>query len=577
MLLGLLRQYLRPYGRLIAIVLAFQVVQTLATLYLPTLNADIIDQGVVRGDTAVILRIGAIMLGVTLLQIACAVAAVYFGARVAMALGRDLRGAVFDRVVAFSAREVGHLGAPSLITRTTNDVQQVQVVTLMVSTLFVSAPITAVGGVVLALRQDVPLSGVLLVSIPVLIVMIALVVMRMSPLFRAIQERIDRVNQILREQITGVRVIRAFVRERHEEARFAEINASLQQVSMATGQLMALMFPLVLLVVNVSSVSVLWFGAHRVDSGDLQVGALVAFLAYLMQILFSVLMATFMFVMIPRAEVCAERIAEVLDLDSTVVPPAEPVTVMPVPGRVEFRDVSFSYPGADEPVLHHVSFSVEPGETVGIIGSTGSGKTTLLNLVPRLSDATDGTVLVGGVDVRALAPEVLTGTVGLVPQAAYLFSGTVASNLRYGDPTATDEDLWRALTTAQAREFVEGMPEGLAAAIAQGGSNVSGGQRQRLTIARVLVHRPQVFLFDDSFSALDYGTDAALRAALFEDVAGATTIIVAQRVSTIRGADRIVVLDQGRVAGVGTHDELMAASDTYREIVLSQLTQEEAA
>ena len=577
MLLRLLRQFLRPYARLIGVVLLFQLVQTLATLYLPTLNADIINLGVVKGDTGYIVRAGGLMLAVTLVQIAGSIVAVYFGAQVAMKVGRDVRAAVFDRVLTFSAREVGHFGAPSLITRTTNDVQQVQLLVLMIATLFISAPITGVGGIIMALRQDVPLSAVLLVSVPVLVGLIALVVMRMRPLFRDMQVRIDEVNRVLREQITGIRVIRAFVREQHEEARFATANHALADVSLATGQLMALMFPLVMLVMNMSSVAVLWFGAQRIDSGGMQVGALIAFLSYLLQILMAVMMATFMFVMIPRAEVCAERIEEILDTDSSVVPPVAPISALPARGRLEFRDVTFAYPGAEEGVLRSVSFGARAGETLGIIGSTGSGKTTLLNLAPRLIDVTEGAVLIDAVDVRTIAPQTLAGVIALVPQSAYLFSGTVASNLRYGKPDASDADLWHALDIAQARTFVEAMPGGLDASIAQGGTNVSGGQRQRLTIARALVTRPEIYLFDDSFSALDYSTDAALRAALARETAGATVIIVAQRVSTIRGADRIVVLDAGRVVGNGTHEALMTDCETYREIVLSQLTAEEAA
>lgn len=577
MLIPLLRRFLRPYPSLIAGVLVFQLIQTVATLYLPTLNADIINKGVVTGDTAYIWRVGALMLGVTLVQIVCAWVAVYYGSRVATALGRDVRAAIFDRVLSFSSREVGRFGAPSLITRTTNDVQQVQLLVLMVATMFVSAPITGIGGIILALRQDVPLSGVLLVSVPALLVMIAFVVIRMSPLFRVMQERIDNVNQVLREQITGIRVIRAFVQDHSEQARFERTNRSLADVALASGQLMALMFPMVMLVINLSSVGVLWFGAHRVASGGMEIGALIAFLNYLMQILIAVMMATFMFVMAPRAEVCAERIQEVLATESTVVPPGSPRRPSEAAGRLELRNVSFRYPGADQPVVRDVSFVAEPGMTVGIIGGTGSGKSTLLNLVPRLADVSDGAILIDGVDVRELDPTALTDAIGLVPQTNYLFTGTVASNLRYGKADASEDELWDALDTAQARDFVESMPEGLAAPIAQGGTNVSGGQRQRLAIARALVRRPRIYLFDDSFSALDYATDAALRAALARDIAGTTSVIVAQRVSTIRHADLIVVLDEGRVVGLGTHDVLMESCETYREIVLSQLTLEEAA
>ena len=577
MLIRLLRRYMRPYGALVTGVLVFQLIQTIAALYLPTLNADIIDHGVVTGDTAYVLRIGFVMLGVTLVQIACAIAATYFGGRMAMAVARDMRAAIFSRVLSFSSREVGHFGAPSLITRTTNDVQQVQMLTLMVATMFIAAPITGVGGIIMALRQDVPLSGVLLVSVPSLVVLIGLVIRRMGPLFRTMQERIDRVNLVLREQITGIRVIRAFVRDEHEQARFAEANQGLADVSLATGKLMALMFPLVMFVVNVSSVAVIWFGAHRIDSGGMEIGALIAFLSYLMQILIAIMMATFMFVMIPRAEVCAERIEEVLQTDTTVVLPDVPVTAPTTHGEVAFHDVSFRFPGAEEPVLHGIDFVAHRGETVGIIGSTGSGKTTLVNLVPRLVDATEGVVLVDGVDVRDLDNATLARAVGFVPQTPYLFSGTVASNLRYGKPDATDEELWRALEIAQARDFVEQMDGGLSAPIAQGGTNVSGGQRQRLAIARALVLRPEIYLFDDSFSALDYATDTALRAALARETADATVLIVAQRVSTIRGADRILVLEDGAIVGAGTHHELMETNETYREIVLSQLTEEEAA
>ncbi|MEV0134352.1 ABC transporter ATP-binding protein [Dactylosporangium sp. NPDC050688] len=577
MLIRLLKTYLRPYRRPIALVVLLQLVQTLATLYLPTLNADIIDGGVVTGDTGYIMRIGGWMLAVTVVQIVCSAAAVYFGARTAMALGRDVRAGIFDQVQRLSAREVGQFGAPSLITRTTNDIQQVQMLVLMTFTLMVSAPIMCVGGIILALAQDVPLSALLLVVVPILIGVIAVIVVRMRPLFRLMQERIDLVNRVIREQISGIRVIRAFVRDEHERVRFAKTNGDLRDVSLAVGRLMSLMFPTVMLVVNASSILVLWFGAHRIDSGGMQIGALTAFLSYLMQILMSVMMATFMFVMIPRAEVCAERIQEVLTTESSVVPPAKAVTELPRHGELELRGVEFRYPGAEAPVISGIDLAARPGETTAIIGSTGAGKTTLLNLVPRLMDATAGTVLVDGVDVRDIDPALLSATVSMVPQKPYLFSGTVASNLRYGRPDATDTELWRALEVAQAADFVRAMPEALDAPIAQGGTNVSGGQRQRLAIARTLVARPEVYLFDDSFSALDYATDAALRDALRTEIADATVVIVAQRVSTIRDAQTIVVLDEGRVVGTGTHTELMDTNATYREIVLSQLTEQEAA
>ena len=577
MLIRLLRAHLRPYTRPIVFLVLLQLVQTIATLYLPTLNADIIDLGVVKGDTDYIIRIGGLMMVITLVQIVCAIGAVFFGARTAMALGRDVRAAVFDRVQTFSAREVGHFGAPSLITRTTNDVQQVQMLVLMSFTLMVSAPIMCFGGILMALNLDVPLSGLLVVIVPVLGILVGLIVRRMRPLFRTMQTRIDTVNRVLREQITGIRVIRAFVRDRYEQERFTSANEELTDVSLRVGQLMALMFPTVMLVVNGSSVAVLWFGGYRIDSGSMGVGALTAFLSYLMQILMSVMMATFMFMMVPRAEVCAERIEEVLDTESSVVPPAAPIRSLPRRGHLELRAADFRYPGAEASVLRGIDLVARPGETTAVIGSTGSGKSTLLGLVPRLFDTTGGTVLIDGVDVRELDPALLARTVGLVPQKPYLFSGTIASNLRYGDPDATDEELWQALEVAQARDFVEQLAEGLAAPVAQGGSNLSGGQRQRLAIARTLVRQPEIYLFDDSFSALDYATDAALRAALARETAGATVVIVAQRVSTIRDADRIIVLDEGQVVGTGTHSELMDTNATYREIVLSQLTEEEAA
>ncbi|WP_405555957.1 ABC transporter ATP-binding protein [Streptomyces sp. NBC_01171] len=577
MLIRLLRTCLRPYKKPIALLVVLQLLQTSATLYLPTLNAHIIDNGVVEGDTGYILTFGALMIGISLVQVVCNIGAVYFGARTASALGRDLRGAVFDRVQSFSSRELGHFGAPSLITRTTNDVQQVQMLVLMTFTLMVSAPIMCVGGIVLALGLDVPLSAVLIAVVPVLGICVMLIVRRLRPLFRSMQTRVDTVNRVLREQITGNRVIRAFVRDEYEHGRFGKANGDLTEMQLATGRMLALMFPMVMTVVNVSSIAVVWFGAHRIDSGGMQIGDLTAFLAYLMQIVMSVMMATFMFMMVPRAEVCAERIQEVLDTESSVVPPVAPVTELRGRGHLEIRNAGFRYPGAEEPVLRSIDLVARAGETTAVIGSTGSGKSTLLGLVPRLFDATEGEVLVDGVDVREADPALLARTVSLVPQKPYLFAGTVGSNLRYGKPDATDDELWAALETAQAKEFVERLEGGLEAPISQGGTNVSGGQRQRLAIARTLVQRPEIYLFDDSFSALDYATDAALRAALGRETADATVVIVAQRVATIRDADRIIVLDEGRVVGSGRHHELMAGNETYREIVLSQLTEAEAA
>lgn len=578
MLVRLIRQYLAPYRGAVVAVLVLQLVQTLATLYLPSLNADIIDNGVARGDTAYILRVGGVMLAVSLLQIVCAVGAVFIGARTAMAFGRDVRGALFTHVQEFSAREVGRIGAPSLITRTTNDVQQVQMLVLLSFTMMVTAPIMLVGGVLMALQEDVTLSWLLVVVVPVLGATVGLIISRMIPWFRAMQKRVDAINRVLREQITGIRVVRAFVRERRESERFAVASTELYTASLRVGQLMALMFPVVMLVMNASSVAVLWFGAQRVDAGQMQIGALTAFLSYLMYILMAVMMSTMMFVMVPRAVVSAERIEEVLDTETSVVPPAVPRT--PDPGRrghLELRGAEFRYPGAENAVVRGVDLVAEPGRTTAIIGSTGAGKTTLLNLVPRLADVTAGAVLVDGVDVRELDPEALWTAIGLVPQKPYLFSGTVASNLRYGRPDATDEELWHALEVAQARDFVEAMPERLDAPISQGGTNVSGGQRQRLAIARALVRRPEIYLFDDSFSALDFATDAALRAALVPETRDATVVIVAQRVATIRHADRIVVLEDGEVVASGTHTELLESSQTYREIVYSQISEEEAA
>jgi ATP-binding cassette subfamily B multidrug efflux pump len=577
LLVRLLRTYLRPYARPLAVVVALQLVGTMASLYLPSLNADIIDKGIAKGDTGYILTTGGWMLLVTGLQIACSIVAVYFGARTAMGFGRDVRSAVFRRVGEFSAREVGHFGAPSLITRNTNDVQQVQMLVVLTCTMLIAAPIMCVGGVIMALREDAGLSWLLLVSVPVLALAIGLIMRRMVPQFRSMQTRIDAVNRVLREQITGIRVVRAFVREPYEADRFGVANADLTATALRAGRLMVLIFPIVMLVLNSSSVAVLWFGAFRVDAGQIQIGALTAFLSYLMQILMSVMMATFMLMMVPRAAVCAERIVEVLDTESSVAPARHPVTELPARGDLELRNVQFQYPGAAAPVLLGISFRAEAGRTTAIIGSTGAGKTTLLSLVPRLFDVTGGAVLVDGVDVRELDQDLLWSRIGIVPQKPYLFSGTVASNLRYGNPDATDEELWECLEIAQARDFVEDMPGGLDAVIAQGGTNVSGGQRQRLAIARALVRRPEIYLFDDSFSALDLGTDARLRAALGPVTANAAVVIVAQRVSTIVDADQIIVLEGGVIVGVGPHAELLDSCPTYAEIVESQLTAEVAA
>jgi ATP-binding cassette, subfamily B, multidrug efflux pump len=577
MLLRLLRTNLLAYRKLLLVVVGLTFVQTMATLTLPTLNADIIDKGVLTGDTDYIWRLGGIMLAVTCVQVVFAISAVYYGARVAMAFGRDVRRDLFHRVTDFSAQDVASLGAPSLITRITNDVQQVQILVLMSCTLLIAAPITIVGGVILAVREDGPLSLLLLVSVPVLVACVGVVIARMVPQFQMMQERIDRINQILREQITGMRVVRAFVRERDEARRFGEANDELTLTSLRAGRLMAFMFPTVLLILNLSSVAAVWIGGNRIGNGEMQVGALIAFLSYLIQILMSVMMATFVGVLAPRASVSANRIQEVLDTRTSVVAPARPVTRLGATSSLELRGVEFAYPGADFPVLADISFKAVAGETTAIIGSTGAGKTTLLNLIPRLFDTTTGTVLIDGVDVRDIDPDLLWSRIGLVPQKPYLFSGTVASNLRFANADATDEQLWHALEIAQARDFVSAMPGGLNAPISQGGSNVSGGQRQRLAIARALVRAPGIYLFDDSFSALDLATDARLRAALRPVVADAVTVIVAQRVSTIMNADQILVVEDGRPVGLGTHRELLNECATYAEIVASQLSAEEAA
>lgn len=567
---NLLVRYLRPAWPLIVTVMFFQLTQSFASLLLPTLNADIIDHGVVTGDIGYIWSTGAVMLGITLAQVACAIAGVYFGSKLAMGMGRDLRADLFHHVIGFSEREMGQFGAPSLITRNTNDVQQVQMLVQMTSTLMVSAPMMAIGGVVMAVRQDVGLSWLMLISIPVMLVIVSFIIVRMLPIFQLMQQRIDRINQIMREQLTGIRVIRAFVREKEEHARFTSASEDVAEVGLRSGNLMALMFPAVMLVMNLSSVAVVWFGAFEVEAGNTQIGTLFAFLQYIMQILMGVMMAAVMFVMIPRAAVSAKRIGEVLGTDTSVVAPSAPVEPDRTTGDIVFDRVEFAYPSADAPVLSDISFRVEPGTTTAIIGSTGSGKSTLIGLVARLFDVTSGVVRVDGSDVREFDPDELWRRIGLVPQRAFLFSGTVASNLRYGNEQASNEELWEALEIAQARDFVEAMPQGLETDIAQGGVNVSGGQRQRLAIARALVKRPEIYIFDDSFSALDVATDAALRTALTTRLPGTTRLVVAQRVSTIRDADQIVVLDHGHIDGIGNHTDLLKCSETYREIVESQ-------
>ncbi len=576
-MIRLLRTYLRPYGRWLLAIVVLQLLGTIAALYLPTLNADVIDYGVVKGDTAYILRTGGWMLLMTVGQIACSVAAAYYGARASMSFGRDLRAALFRHVMGFSGREVARFGAPSLITRNTNDVQQVQMLVAVSGTMMIGAPITGIGAIVMAVREDPGLSWLMGICVPVLAIVVGSVAWRMVPQFRRMQTLIDSVNRILREQIGGIRVVRAFVRERHETRRFGEANADLTGTALRAGRLMALLLPAIVLILNASSAAVLWVGAVRIGAGQTQIGELTAFLVYLAQILLAVMMATFMLMMVPRAAVSSERIAEVLGTDSSIAPPADPVRAVTAHARVELRNVAFRYPGAADPVLHDLSLRVDAGQTLAVIGSTGAGKTTLLSLIPRLLDPTEGSVLVDGVDVRRLDPGLLWSRVGVVPQRPYLFSGTVASTLRFGAADAADEALWAALEAAQARDFVEALSGGLEARIAQGGTNLSGGQRQRLAIARALLRKPEIYLFDDSFSALDLGTEARLRTALRPITHDAAVIIVTQRVASIRSADRIAVLDGGGFVGLGSHQELLATCPTYAQIVASQLTAEEAA
>jgi ATP-binding cassette subfamily B protein len=577
MLVRLVRTHLTPYAVPLAVLLVLQLVGTLASLYLPSLNGQIIDEGVAVGDTAFILRTGAVMLVVSLVQVLATIGATRIGAQTSASLGRDVRSSVFSRVGQFSAQELSRFGAPTLVSRSTNDVTQVQQVVYMFLALMVSAPIMMVGGIFMALREDLGLSWLVAVAVPALAVAIGLILVRMVPHFRGMQKSVDSVNRILREQITGVRVVRAFVREDVERERFAEANRTYTGTALAVGKLMALAFPVVMVIFNASTVAVLWFGAQRVDTGEMQIGSLTAFMSYLIQILMSVMMATFMAMMIPRAAVSAGRIQEVLDTESSVLVPTDGVAIPAGPVTLELRGVTFAYPGAESPVLREVSLRAEPGTTTAIVGSTGAGKTTLIGLVPRLHDVTSGQVLLGGVDVRDADPENLWSHIGIVPQRPYLFSGTVASNLRYGDPDATDDELWEALRVAQAEGFVRAMPDGLESPIAQGGTNVSGGQRQRLAIARALVSKADVYLFDDAFSALDVATDARLRAALRPVTRDATVVVVAQRVSSIVHADRIVVLEDGLVVGQGSHDELLESCPTYLEIVESQQATEEAA
>jgi ATP-binding cassette subfamily B multidrug efflux pump len=576
-MIDLLRTYLRPYKRALALVVALLVVQAITTLYLPELNGEIINNGVATGDTEYILRTGGLMLAISLVSVAASIVAVYWGSKTGMAFGRDVRSSIFRKVESFSQADVNHFGTPSLITRNTNDVQQVQLLVLVGLNMMIIAPILAVGGIFMALRQDVPLSGILIVVLPLMALIVGLLLSRALPLFQAVQVKIDRINQVTREALSGVRVIRAFVMTRHEEQRFEVANADLTATSLQVNRLFALLIPTLTAIFNLSTVAILWFGSIRVAEGAMPIGNLIAFLQYVMQILFAVMMAVFLFILVPRAIVSSGRIQEVLQTDPSVKDPDAPKSAPAGVGALDFEAVEFRYPGAEDPVLRDISFRVEPGKTTAVVGSTGSGKSTLINLIPRFYDVSDGRLLIDGVDVRDIQRDDLWARIGLVPQKAFLFSGTIASNLRYGRADATDEELWDALRIAQAETFVRELAEGLEAPITQGGTNLSGGQRQRLAIARALVKRPEIYVFDDSFSALDFKTDAMLRAALEREITDATIVIVAQRVGTIMQADRIVVLDRGRIVGIGTHPELMTTCETYREIVYSQLSQEEAA
>ena len=577
MLVNILKRYLVPYKRSVAFILLLLLIQSVANLYLPNLNADLINNGVAKGDLSYIWKVGGIMLGTSALIMGASIWLSYLSSKVSMAFGRDLRQGIFTTVEGFSARELNQFGAPSLITRNTNDVQQVQMVLFIGLTMMVAAPITGIGAIIMAAKTDLKLSSLLLVAIPVMSLLIWWLLHRVVPLFRVLQVKIDRINLVLREQIAGIRVIRAFVKTEFEEARFADVNQDLMNNQLAVTRTFAVMFPALMLILNLSSVAVIWFGGHLIDSGQMQIGNMTAFLTYMMQILSSVMMAVMMSLMIPRAAASAERIQEVLATESSVVDTTNPQTPARRSGVVEFRNVEFRYPGAEHPILTDISFTAKSGEVTAIVGSTGSGKTTLLNLIPRFIDVTQGAVLLDGVDVREQSLEAIWHEIGLVPQRAFLFGGTIASNLRYGNPNASDEDLWHALEIAQAKGFVEELGEKLEAPVAQGGTNFSGGQRQRLSIARALVKRSHLYLLDDSFSALDYTTDAKLREALEADAKDAAIIIVAQRISTILNAQQIIVLENGKVAGIGSHHELMKSCQVYQEIVLSQLSPEEAA